>query len=82
MDATSNGYSTDAYPMVIMLTDGQPTMGVTNLDQIRSNIRQKIQGDISLFTLGFGDDVDGRFLEQMALENQVSRTNLSQVIPR
>ncbi|XP_072017534.1 inter-alpha-trypsin inhibitor heavy chain H3-like [Amphiura filiformis] len=66
----ANGYSNDVYPMIIMLTDGQPSMGITEPNEIRSNVREEIRREMSLFTLGFGNDVDSTLLEQLALENQ------------
>ena len=61
----------DTYPMLIMLTDGAPSHGVTGVSEIRKLVREEIRGEMSLFTLGFGEDVDSTFLEQLALENQV-----------
>ncbi|XP_056660881.1 inter-alpha-trypsin inhibitor heavy chain H1 isoform X2 [Monodelphis domestica] len=56
-------------PIVIMLTDGEPTVGETNLDQIRMNVKNAIQGKFPLYNLGFGENVDFSFLEAMSLEN-------------
>ena len=58
--------------MLIMLTDGIPMAGVTNPSDIRRLVKEEIAGEMSLFTLGFGNDVDSTLLEQLALENQVS----------
>ena len=58
--------------MLIMLTDGIPSAGVTNPSDIRRLVKEEIDGEMSLFTLGFGNDVDSTLLEQLALENQVS----------
>ncbi|XP_066553712.1 inter-alpha-trypsin inhibitor heavy chain H3 isoform X2 [Amia ocellicauda] len=55
--------------ILILLTDGDPTSGVTNLDQIQANVRQAIQKKHTLYCLGFGFDVNYKFLEKMALEN-------------
>ncbi|XP_051840876.1 inter-alpha-trypsin inhibitor heavy chain H1 [Antechinus flavipes] len=56
-------------PIVIMLTDGEPTVGETNLAQIRKNVKNAIQGKFPLYNLGFGENVDFNFLEAMSLEN-------------
>ncbi|XP_043833760.1 inter-alpha-trypsin inhibitor heavy chain H1 isoform X2 [Dromiciops gliroides] len=56
-------------PIVIMLTDGEPTVGETNLAQIRMNIKNAIRGKFPLYNLGFGENVDFKFLEAMSLEN-------------
>ncbi|XP_036389131.1 inter-alpha-trypsin inhibitor heavy chain H4-like isoform X2 [Megalops cyprinoides] len=55
--------------IIILLTDGDPTIGVTNLDKIQANVKQAIRNRYSLYCLGFGFDVDYSFLERMALEN-------------
>ncbi|XP_030061591.1 inter-alpha-trypsin inhibitor heavy chain H4 isoform X2 [Microcaecilia unicolor] len=55
--------------MIILLTDGEPTSGVTNLATIQKNIQRAIEGRFTLYCLGFGGDVDYKFLEKLALEN-------------
>ncbi|XP_062970140.1 inter-alpha-trypsin inhibitor heavy chain H1 [Cynocephalus volans] len=56
-------------PILIMLTDGDPTEGVTDRSQILKNIRNAIRGRFPLYNLGFGHDVDFNFLEVMSMEN-------------
>ncbi|XP_039468581.1 inter-alpha-trypsin inhibitor heavy chain H3-like [Oreochromis aureus] len=55
--------------ILILLTDGDPTSGVTNLEKIQSNVRQAIAGKFPLYCLGFGFDVNFNFLEKMSLQN-------------
>ncbi|NXF80037.1 ITIH4 inhibitor, partial [Sclerurus mexicanus] len=55
--------------MVILLTDGQPTAGETNVEVIQEKIQKAINGKYALFCLGFGFDVSYKFLEKMALSN-------------
>ncbi|XP_037626259.1 inter-alpha-trypsin inhibitor heavy chain H3-like isoform X11 [Sebastes umbrosus] len=55
--------------ILILLTDGDPTSGVTNLEQIQSNVRGAIAGKFPLYCLGFGFDVYFEFLEKMSLQN-------------
>ncbi|CAK6973776.1 inter-alpha-trypsin inhibitor heavy chain H3-like isoform X6 [Scomber scombrus] len=55
--------------ILILLTDGDPTAGVTNLRQILSNVRQAIAEKFPLYCLGFGFDVNFEFLEKMSLQN-------------
>ncbi|XP_073325266.1 inter-alpha-trypsin inhibitor heavy chain H3-like isoform X3 [Pagrus major] len=55
--------------ILILLTDGDPTAGVTNLEQIQSNVRGAIKGKFPLYCLGFGFDVNFEFLEKMSLQN-------------
>ncbi|XP_056293786.1 inter-alpha-trypsin inhibitor heavy chain H3 isoform X2 [Pseudoliparis swirei] len=55
--------------ILILLTDGDPTSGVTNLERIQSNVREAIAEKFPLYCLGFGFDVNFEFLEKMALQN-------------
>uniref|UniRef100_A0A2K6P7J0 Inter-alpha-trypsin inhibitor heavy chain H1 n=1 Tax=Rhinopithecus roxellana TaxID=61622 RepID=A0A2K6P7J0_RHIRO len=52
-----------------MLTDGDPTEGVTDRSQILKNVRNAIRGRFPLYNLGFGHNVDFNFLEVMSMEN-------------
>uniref|UniRef100_A0A3B4DXK1 Inter-alpha-trypsin inhibitor heavy chain H3 n=1 Tax=Pygocentrus nattereri TaxID=42514 RepID=A0A3B4DXK1_PYGNA len=52
--------------MIILLTDGDPTSGKS---EIQENVRNAIGGNMSLFCLGFGYDVDYTFLDVMAKQN-------------
>ncbi|XP_061430536.1 inter-alpha-trypsin inhibitor heavy chain H4-like isoform X1 [Lethenteron reissneri] len=56
-------------PLIILLTDGQPTVGETNVEVIIKNARSVIAGLYSLYCLGFGQDVEFNFLEKLALPN-------------
>ncbi|KAM5315714.1 inter-alpha-trypsin inhibitor heavy chain H1 isoform 3-T3 [Glossophaga mutica] len=60
---------TNHAPILIMLTDGEPTEGVTDRSQILKNVRDAIRGKFPLYNLGFGRDVDFSFLEVMSMEN-------------
>ncbi|XP_022538293.2 inter-alpha-trypsin inhibitor heavy chain H3 isoform X2 [Astyanax mexicanus] len=55
--------------ILILLTDGDPTSGETNLKRIQANVKEAIGGKFPLYCLGFGFDVNFDFLEKMALEN-------------
>ncbi|XP_067880403.1 inter-alpha-trypsin inhibitor heavy chain H5 [Heterodontus francisci] len=57
-------------PLIIFLTDGEPTSGVLSLSAIISNAREAMRGNLSLFCLGFGDDVDFSLLQRLALDNR------------
>ncbi len=56
-------------PIIVMLTDGLPTSGITNTMAIRQNVLNNNTAGVSIFCLGFGFDVDFDFLKAMALEN-------------
>ncbi|XP_071809876.1 inter-alpha-trypsin inhibitor heavy chain H3-like isoform X2 [Asterias amurensis] len=63
--------SDGAFPLIIMLTDGQPTSGrITHADGIVSDIKSRMEGKFSLFCLGFGNNVDFSFLEKLSLQNR------------
>ncbi|XP_069045730.1 inter-alpha-trypsin inhibitor heavy chain H3 isoform X1 [Lepisosteus oculatus] len=55
--------------LIILLTDGQPASGVTNLEKIQENARNAIGGNMTLYCLGFGYNVDYNFLHKLASEN-------------
>ncbi|XP_077181886.1 inter-alpha-trypsin inhibitor heavy chain H4-like isoform X2 [Paroedura picta] len=55
--------------MIILLTDGEPTTGVTDVHTIQKNIKQANNEKYFLYCLGFGFDVSYTFLEKMALDN-------------
>ncbi|XP_059185250.1 inter-alpha-trypsin inhibitor heavy chain H3-like isoform X2 [Centropristis striata] len=55
--------------ILILLTDGDPNSGVTNVEVIHSNVRQAIADKFPLYCLGFGFDVKFEFLEKMSLQN-------------
>ncbi|XP_056131502.1 inter-alpha-trypsin inhibitor heavy chain H6 [Lampris incognitus] len=56
-------------PLVIFLTDGEATIGVTAGDTILSNAKKAL-GSASLFGLAFGDDADFPLLKRLALDNR------------
>ncbi|MCQ7614219.1 VIT domain-containing protein, partial [Salmonella enterica] len=55
--------------LIILLTDGDPTVGVTDPKKIQENVKKAIDNRYSLFCLGFGFDVSYAFLEKLALDN-------------
>ncbi|XP_078517771.1 inter-alpha-trypsin inhibitor heavy chain H3-like isoform X3 [Lissotriton helveticus] len=57
------------FSLIVFLTDGDPTDGETNREKILSNAKEAIAGHFSLYSLGFGKDVDYNFLEKLALQN-------------
>nr|XP_009677656.1 PREDICTED: inter-alpha-trypsin inhibitor heavy chain H3-like [Struthio camelus australis] len=56
--------------LIIMLTDGQPNVGISNTQKIQEVVKKAIEGKYPLYNLGFGYGVDYNFLEKMALENK------------
>ncbi|XP_064223272.1 inter-alpha-trypsin inhibitor heavy chain H3 isoform X2 [Aotus nancymaae] len=56
--------------IVIMLTDGDANVGESRPEKIQENVRNAIGGKFPLYNLGFGNNLNYNFLENMALENQ------------
>ncbi|XP_040262785.1 inter-alpha-trypsin inhibitor heavy chain H3-like [Bufo bufo] len=55
--------------LIVLLTDGEANTGETNPSKIQENAKKAIQGKYTLYSLGFGNNVDYPFLEKLALEN-------------
>ncbi|KAH0512377.1 Inter-alpha-trypsin inhibitor heavy chain H5 [Microtus ochrogaster] len=55
--------------LIVFLTDGKPTFGETNTLKILSNTKEATGGQICIFTIGIGNDVDFKLLEKLSLEN-------------
>ncbi|KAM9846078.1 inter-alpha-trypsin inhibitor heavy chain H2 [Aulostomus maculatus] len=56
--------------MIILVSDGDPTVGEIKLSTIQKNVKRVMREDFSLFSLGIGFDVDYDFLERIAMENR------------
>lgn len=56
-------------PLIIFLTDGEPTVGVSATDTIRTKISELNRG-IPIFSLSFGDGADRNFLQKLSLQNE------------
>lgn len=59
----------DNFPMVLFLTDGEPTAGVVNGQQIRANILEANTLKASVFSLGFGFNLNMDLLTALSAEN-------------
>lgn len=57
-------------PLVIFLTDGEATSGVTASTRIIQNAQKALKGTISLFCLAFGEDADYNLMRRLSLENR------------
>ena len=59
-------------PIIVFLTDGMPTEGVTSTAVIRENVLQANKVNASVFSIAFGDeyDYDFDFLQALSLENR------------
>uniref|UniRef100_F6PM26 Inter-alpha-trypsin inhibitor heavy chain family member 6 n=1 Tax=Ornithorhynchus anatinus TaxID=9258 RepID=F6PM26_ORNAN len=67
---TGRGKGLKKIPLIIFLTDGEATAGVTVASRILSNAKQSLKGNISLFGLAFGDDADYHLMRRLSLENR------------
>ncbi|KAK7891843.1 hypothetical protein WMY93_023806 [Mugilogobius chulae] len=56
--------------MIILVSDGDPTVGEIKLSTIQKNVKRVMKEEFSLFSLGIGFDVDYDFLERIAMENR------------
>ncbi len=52
--------------VLIFLTDGLPTEGVTEIEQILDNVEASAPGNVRLFPFGVGDDVNTTLLDTLA----------------
>ena len=59
--------------LIVLLTDGQPTIGVTDPEGILSNVRAANAKSTRLFVFGIGNDVNTKLLDRLAEENRGAR---------
>ncbi|HID89999.1 MAG TPA: VWA domain-containing protein, partial [Anaerolineae bacterium] len=57
---------TERPTVLIFLTDGLPTEGVTEIEQILANVEAAAPGNVRLFPFGLGDDVNTILLDTLA----------------
>ncbi len=55
---------------IVFLTDGQPTVGQTNIDTILSDAQTQNNSKARVFTFGLGNDVNARLLDALASDNR------------
>ncbi|KAL0895535.1 hypothetical protein ABMA27_011641 [Loxostege sticticalis] len=58
-------------PIIIFLTDGDPTVGETDPTRIINHLTEKNSGEnkATIFSLAFGEDADRKFLRKLSLRN-------------
>ena len=60
----------DVLPIIVLLTDGEPTAGEANTKRILTNIRRRNSAfNTPIFCLSFGEHADFDFLKKISLEN-------------
>jgi len=67
------GAEADRPYLIVFLTDGQPTIGVTEPDEILKNVSGKNTGRVRLFVFGVGYDVNTHLLDLLAEQNRGAR---------
>lgn len=65
-------------PITVFLTDGQPTVGTTNVDQLLEQAGKNNAEKARIFVFGVGSDVNTRLLDTLA---QQSRGDRDYVLP-
>ncbi|XP_052059427.1 inter-alpha-trypsin inhibitor heavy chain H3-like [Mytilus californianus] len=60
---------TNKSSIVMFLTDGRPTSGEVQRSNILKNVKTENEARLSIFSLGFGNNVDFNFLKQMSAQN-------------
>merc|ERR1719510_1545017 len=59
----------NALPMIIFLTDGQPTEGESNGNKIKENVKEN-NDDIPIYGLAFGSGADFSLIKDISTDNQ------------
>ena len=59
---------------IVFFTDGQPTIGETNVDRILKNVSAQNTASTRIFTFGVGDDVNAAMLDQLADQTRAVST--------
>merc|ERR1719510_735812 len=59
----------NALPMIIFLTDGQPTEGESNGNKIKENVKEN-NNDIPIYGLAFGSGADFSLIRDISTDNQ------------
>ncbi len=59
--------------IIVFLTDGCPTVGVTNETQILKNVKEANRNQSKIFVFGVGYDLNVRLLDKLAVDNGGSR---------
>ncbi|HRV95197.1 MAG TPA: hypothetical protein P5526_23765, partial [Anaerolineae bacterium] len=60
-------------PQIVFVTDGEPTMGLTNPQQILALTKQLDKRAMRLFALGVGDQIDVRLIDDLVQQHHGAR---------
>ena len=56
-------------PLIVFLTDGQPSSGITDPKQIQDDVAASNQRGLAIFSLAFGAGADFKMLKKLSLQN-------------
>ncbi len=69
LDALDRAGDDGRLKMVVLVTDGEPTVGITRPEDIARSIREKNQKSRRIFAFGIGADLNAQLLDRLAAEN-------------
>lgn len=72
--ALRQNHTNGTHPIVLFLTDGLPTVGITDEVRIRSDAVAENRHARRVFTFGVGHDVNAPLLDQVALQSRAAST--------
>ncbi|MDP1675308.1 MAG: VIT domain-containing protein [Bacteroidota bacterium] len=74
--AFEQAYKDSLRTSILFLTDGQPSWGETNTDSIVARVQRWNSKNISLYTVGIGNDLDHTMLVKLAKQNFADYTRI------
>jgi Ca-activated chloride channel family protein len=69
--------SENSASFIIFLTDGLPTVGVTDIGNILQNVKDQNRSRVRIFVFGVGYDVNAHFLDKLAQDNHATSDYVS-----
>jgi len=70
VSALKQFHSAERPAMIVFLTDGEPTVGTTDIAQIVKNVAEVNRDRVRLFSFGVGYDVNTNLLDKLAADNR------------
>ena len=64
--------------MVVFITDGKPTIGITDTKKLLDNISDKTVEQSRIFTFGVGDDINTHLLDKITNKTRAYRTYIAE----
>lgn len=68
IDAIDWAREEERFPALVLLTDGQPTAGLTSRDELRALAQRANEHDVNVFGIAFGDDADWALIRTLATD--------------